>query len=279
LFGTDPDGRMLAISCGAALHHARTSLTAQGYRTIVLPYPDPSHPDHLAHLSIAGRTPITAAALRLYQAIALRRTDRRPVPAERLDDNALLAITMAVQGQNCYLYPLRPDQALELASTTGHAQDEQRADDTWRAELARWAGGDRPDGTGVPDANIPDRQPQTTVPERDFGRQGTLPVGDDDHDSAATYAILYGDLDEPPGWLDAGQALSAAWLTATEFGVSLLPVSAPVEVPSTRQALRGPLSGIGYPYLVIRLGMADELRGPAATPRLSPDRTVVAEDE
>ena len=34
------------------------------------------------------------------------------------------------------------------------------------------------------------------------------------HDRAASYAVIYGDEDEPESWLRAGEALSAAWLTA-----------------------------------------------------------------
>jgi hypothetical protein len=125
--------------------------------------------------------------MRLYHAIGLRSTDRRPVTPLPVDDNALLGIVLAVQSQGCYLHPLRPDQAIELASTVAFAQDTEAADEAWRAEMARWAGGARPDGTGVPDANIPTRHPRTTVPQRDFGRLGTLPV-DDGHDRHAVYA-------------------------------------------------------------------------------------------
>ncbi|GIH21101.1 Acg family FMN-binding oxidoreductase [Rugosimonospora africana] len=275
---SDPDGRMLTISCGAALHHARIYLAAQGYRTLVLPYPDPDYPDHVAHLGIIGRTPVTDAATRRCQAVALRRTDRRPVLPRLIDDKAFLALSMAAQAQGCYLHPLRRDQVIELASTVAHAQDAQLADDAWRDELATWAGGTRPDGTGIPDANIPDRQPQTTVAQRDFDRPGTLHIGNE-HDTAATYAILYGEQDDRLGWLDAGQALSALWLAATVWDVSVMPLSAPIEIPSTRQAVRATLSGIGYPYLVLRFGTTGDGKGPAPTPRIPPDRIITTEDE
>jgi nitroreductase len=279
LRASDPDGRLLTLSCGAALHHAQVTLAALSYQSLVLPHPDPTHPDHLARIGIAGRIPLTAATMRLYHAIGLRSTDRRPATAAPMDENALLAITLAVQTQGCYLQPLRRDQMIELASTVGHAQDTQRADEAWRAEMARWVGGTRPDGTGIPDANIPSRRPQTTVPERDFGTFGTLAVDDDDHDQAAVYAILYSEMDEPVDRLRAGQALSAAWLTATNLGVAVMPLSAPIEIPATRQALRTQLAGLGYPQLVLRLGMADERRPPVPTPRLDTSRTAVTEDE
>jgi hypothetical protein len=44
----DPDGRLLLISCGIALHHARTALAAAGWTATVDLLPDPSLPDLLA---------------------------------------------------------------------------------------------------------------------------------------------------------------------------------------------------------------------------------------
>ena len=83
------------------------------------------------------------------------------------------------------------------------------------------------------------------------------------------YAVLYGDDDEPESWLRAGEALSAAWLTATELGVSVVPLSGAIEVTATREALRGVLAGFGHPYLVLRLGIADpDHAGPPHTPRI-----------
>ena len=82
--------------------------------------------------------------------------------------------------------------------------------------------------------------------------------------------MLYGDDDEPDSWLRAGEALSAAWLTATELGVSVVPLSGAIEVTATREALRGVLAGLGHPYLVLRLGIADPDHAgpPPARPRI-----------
>ena len=121
---------------------------------------------------------------------------------------------------------------------------------------------------------VPAAPPATTVPGRAFGRPGTLPVGPG-HDRAARYAVLYGPGDERADWLRAGEALSAAWLTAVVNGVSVLPLSAAVEVPVTRQALRRLVSGLGWPYLVLRLGIADPVHaGAPPAPRLGPRFTV-----
>jgi nitroreductase len=271
---TDPDGRMATLSCGAALHHVRIALAAQGRRVTMLPLPDPDHPDHLADVRIRGQWPVNTAATRLFQAIERRHTDRRPPPDRPLDERVLLAITLAVQAEGCHLHVLRRDQVIELAGAAGYAQRTEIRDEAVRAELENWAGGSRPSGTGVPAANIPAAPPQTTVPGRDFGRPGTRDIGDE-HDNNATYVLLYGSQDAPPGWLRAGQALSAGWLCATELGATVLPYSAVVEVPATRQRLREMLVEGCYPYLVLRLGNADpDHPGPRPTPRLSSTQTV-----
>ena len=144
----------------------------------------------------------------------------------------------------------------DLASAADHAQRTEAGEPAWQAELAYWTGGTRPLGSGIPDAAIPDQPTQTTVPGRDFGHHGDLPIAPA-HENAAVFVILYGRQDGQVDWLRAGEALSAAWLTATELGVSVLPLSAPIEVVVTRNALRRLLADLGHPYLVLRLGTAD----------------------
>jgi nitroreductase len=89
--GMDPDGRLLTLSCGVALHHVRTALAVDGVRIRVEYRPDPAEPDLLAvitHLGPAG--PADPTTLRAYRAIATRHSDRRPfddlpVPDATLD--------------------------------------------------------------------------------------------------------------------------------------------------------------------------------------------------
>jgi nitroreductase len=272
LHNTDPLARLAIVSCGAALHHARTALAAAGWRVEVAELPDPAHPDHLAHLSLFDRTAVTPEAAQRVRAMRVRHTDRRPLLGTPVGRDSLLAITVAVEDVGGWLYIVPRDRVVELGSAIGFAQRAEVADALWCKETAHWTGGTRPDGTGIPDAAIPDTATQTTVPSRDFGHAGTLPVGGG-HDLAATYAILYGPQDLPIDWLRAGEALSAAWLTATELGIALLPMSAATEVPATRQVLRRLLSGLGQPYLVLRLGIPAP-GVPARTPRLASSQTI-----
>ncbi|MFI7574727.1 Acg family FMN-binding oxidoreductase [Micromonospora sp. NPDC049497] len=266
LAATDPEGRLLALSCGAALHHARVALAAEGWRVAVERMPDPADTDLLARLTGPRRIAADPEAMRLVQCMQVRHTDRRPVSDEPVPTAALGEITSAVVAEGVQFQLLNRDQVMELAATASHAATVESEDPQLREELAYWTS--RSGGTGLPPEVLPESAPQTTVPARDFGRPGSLPVGPG-HDQAAVYAMLYGDEDEPDNWLRAGEALSAGWLAATRLGVSLVPLSGVVEVPGTRQTLRGLLAGLGFPYLVLRLGIADPAHaGPPHTPRL-----------
>jgi hypothetical protein len=255
------------ISCGAALHHARIALDAEGWTVTVDRSPATTGQDLLAVLTPTGRGPVTPAAMRLVQAAQVRRSDRRPVSDAPVSAAAVEAIRAAVTAEELNLHVLSPDQVQDVAAAAGRAAEVEAADPAVQEELAYWTGRS-PEGTGMPDAVLPASHPRTTVPGREFGRPGTLPIGPG-HDRAATYAVLFGPDDEPVSWLRAGEALSAGWLAATEQGTSLLPLSGAVEVPLTRAALHRLLSEIGQPYLVLRLGIADpEHAGPPHTPRM-----------
>lgn len=265
------------ISCGAALHHARIALAAAGWRPAVERFPDAGEPDHLARVRLSERVGVSPEAIRRFQLTQVRRTDRRPLVDAPVDPAVLDQVRAAVEAERVHLHLLRPEQISELAYAAGRADDLTAKDEKVRDELARWVGGPRREGTGLPDASIPVQPPPTGVPVRDFGHAGTLPADQPAGrgDVSASYGVLFGEVDRPPGWLSAGEALSAAWLVATEHGLALLPFSGPVEIPVTRVVLRRLLANLGHPYLVVRLGHPDPDRaGPPHTPRLDPTQVV-----
>ena len=95
---SDAQGRLLTISCGVALHHARTALAAAGWSVEVARLPDTDQPDLLARLTVTGSIEVAEVATRLAQAIPVRHTDRRPVsdrplPAAFTDAIAAAAAT------------------------------------------------------------------------------------------------------------------------------------------------------------------------------------------
>lgn len=266
----DPDGHMLLLSCGAALHHAEVALSAEGWRfTVDRPGQAP-----LAVIRPSEHGHVTPEAMREFQQLHARYTDRRTVSGTPIEGAVLDTLVRVAERAGVRFHVLRRDQVIDLAVAVEHAEKAQTADEKLQQETAAWIGGDRTGGTGIPAANLPEELPLTTVAERDFGVHGTLPAGAG-HDTAATYAVFYGTGDEPADWLRAGEALNAVWLSATEHGAALLPLSSPVEVPFTRRELGRIIGGVGYPYLVVRLGTLEaDHHGPERTPRLPVDQIV-----
>jgi hypothetical protein len=261
----DPDARLATLSCGAALHHARVSLAAQGWRATATRMPDPVRPQHLARLQVDSPAPMPVEELtvRRGQTIGLRHADRRPLSGRRIGPDELTAIITAVHAEGSLLHVLYPDQVVRLAATADHAQRTEPQENNWLAELAYWTGGIRPTGADITSTAASVRPAWPTEHELGHDDEPRLSTG---YDRSALFAILYDRGDKPLNWLRAGEALSAAWLTATEIGVSVRPLSATIEMASTRQALRILLASVGYPYLVLRLSTVEQGGSPGAPP-------------
>ncbi|MFC4108573.1 Acg family FMN-binding oxidoreductase [Micromonospora zhanjiangensis] len=274
LAATDPDGRLLVVSCGAALHHARVALAAEGYRAEVTRFPEPGQPDLLARIRVTGRGEPTDDDVRLGAAIDRRRTDRRgfgdpPVPAAAVD-----RLRAAAERNGGYLHVVRKDQLPMLAVATAHAAACELADPAYRAELARWTNRPPTSGDGVP-ASTAVRQAPRRVPVRDYavGTEPGLEVGAG-RDRGATYGVLFGATDEPAGWLRGGEALSAVLLTAVVAGLAAAPISDPIEVDWPRRLMRDLLAGLGEPYLVVRVGVPTGQDDPPPVPRRDADQVI-----
>ncbi|WP_213456958.1 Acg family FMN-binding oxidoreductase [Rhizomonospora bruguierae] len=270
LVTTDPDGRLLLISCGAALHHARVALAAAGHAAEVVRLPDPTDPDLLATITVTGRRDPTPADAALAAAIPRRRTDRRAFGDEPVPADTLRRLRAAVEAQGTSLHEVRIDQMPMLSVVTAEAARAELADPAYRAELARWT--NRPPGSrdGVPAASAVPQAPRR-VQVRDHAVGGTpgLPVGAG-FDLGATYAVLFGRADGARDWLAAGEALSALLLTAVAHGLATAPLSDPIELDWPRRLMRDLLAGVGEPYLVVRLGIPLGDEPPPPVPRRDP---------
>ena len=81
----DPEGRMLLLSCGTALHHARVALEAEGWRhEVERPAGEP-----LATIRAVEQVPVRPEATRHFQMLQVRRTDRRTLTDEPVPEDAL----------------------------------------------------------------------------------------------------------------------------------------------------------------------------------------------
>jgi nitroreductase len=271
---TDAEGRLLLLSCGGALHHARVALAAAGWHADVARLPDDKGPDLLARIRVTGRAAPDPAAGELAAAISRRRTDRRAFGMRRVPEGTLTGLRRLVEAQGAYLHVVPDDRVAELAVSVDEAADAEYFDPAYRTELNRWTNRPAWSGDGVPPATAV--QPALRrVPARNFlpdGSPGLLAGAD--HDEGATYVILFGTGDRPADLLRGGEAMSALLLRATAEGLSSAPISEAVEVAWPRRLLRRLLSDIGEPYLIVRLGYVDSDEVLPVSPRREVRETI-----
>jgi len=151
LTATDPEGRDLLLSCGAALHHLRVALAARGVGATVAYTPDPDDADHLATVTPTTEPPDRSAAA-LFGQITRRHTERRrmshrPVPTELLAELAEQA-----RHAGADLVPVADTATRErLVAAFREAAARQRFAPGYAAELQLWTrrGAGAHDGIGA----------------------------------------------------------------------------------------------------------------------------------
>jgi nitroreductase len=278
LDATDPEGRLLLISLGAALHHARTALAATGWSATVDRLPDEKRPELTARVRLSGREPADSEAQQLVAAISKRRTDRRAFGERRVAEETITGLRRLVEAEGAYLHLVPHDQVPMLALSAEQAGDAERLDPAYRSELTHWTNRPAWTGDGVPQATAV-RPALRRVPIRDFSPDGSagLTAGDD-YDQGAAYVVLFGIGDQPADLLRGGEALSALLLKATAEGLSTAPLSDVVEVGWSRHLLRDLLSDVGEPYVVVRLGYVESTYVLPATPRRAATEVITIDE-
>lgn len=267
---TDPDGRDLLVSCGAALHHLRSGFAACGWGTTVHRLPNPAEPNHLASVEFFPRS-ANVEDIALAAAIPHRRTDRRrfsswPVPPDLVDT----LIERAAQQGAIVLPATDPKDRFRLASAITQASWQQGMNQHYANELAAWAGRGRTATEGIPAANIPSipvRHGDTEMRPFPGGTLDQPPPGWEE--DAGELLVVATSSDDRVSRLRAGEAVSAVLLAATDFRLATCPLSQPLEVDTIRDDLRETvLDGIAFPQLVLRIGWAPVGGEPLpATPR------------
>ncbi|GAB2584235.1 NAD(P)H nitroreductase [Paractinoplanes abujensis] len=263
----DPDGRLLLLSCGAALHHARTYLAAAGWSVTVERMPDAERPQLLARVTLGHPIPPDPESTRMAAAIARRRTDRRAFDDRPVTEFELTKLRRFVESEGAYLHTVRPDQVAMLAISTEIAAGAELDDPAYKQDLHRWTARPSQAGDGVPPGTAV-KPELRRVPVRDFFPDATAKLeAGAAHDQGAAYVVLFGLDDEPKNLLRGGEALSALLLLATADGLATAPLSDAVEVEWPRHLVRGLIAGIGEPYLVVRLGYRHDRQPVPAAPR------------
>lgn len=232
-------------------------------RVRLLPEPE-RQPLLLATIGLTGRHKATAEERRLHAVIFRRRTNRGPFSPRLVPPGIRAELAEAASLEGAMLHFPGRAETERLLHLVADAEQELLADPGYRAELARWAGGQR-DREGIPDTALGPRSPAGGTPVRDFtpGR-GEEHVGYawfEEHPQLAVLSVRTG---TPVDWLRAGQALERVLLTATVREIAVCPLTQPLETVDA-WLVRDPALAHEQPQMILRIGYGLPL--PPGAPR------------
>jgi len=256
----DPDGRNLAISCGAAVHHVHEAGRSLGLTVRTELVPDPTDRDLLARISFSDGQPATDAARRL-QSLEQRCTDRRRFTSWPVPDSRVEKLAEAATGWGAYAIPIIDVTARFRAELLmERAMNLQAADPRYLEEQASWIEHSSLDGMPRTTAMPPLSSRRSERPNRFLGESRAPSSARMVESSDGLLAICTAH-DDQDAWLRAGETLSALWLDATRAGLSVVPLSQVIEVPEAREALhRDVFAEMALPQLLLRIGWQEIAR-------------------
>ncbi|GAA3883129.1 nitroreductase family protein [Saccharothrix violaceirubra] len=250
---TDPEGRELRLSCGAALFNLRLALLGLGVRPLVTLVPGDDAPGALAVVRRGGRRAPDDDTRRLLDAVPLRRTNRLPFAPGGVPVDQRRALLRAAERERAWLHLVGPTEIDRVRELAVKAHRLQLEDAEVRGELSEWSA-TRPCGDGVPHASAGLRPaPDDGWPMRDF--RGAERAADEAYEPDPLVAVLCSFYEGPAAELQSGQALQRVLLTATALGLAASFLSQVIEVRPVREELRRSLGGTLVPQTVLRLGV------------------------
>lgn len=257
---TDPVGRFLVLSCGAALFNARLALRHLYRDPIVRLAPDPDEPRLLARVRVAAGAAATAEEDWLYRAIPDRHTNRAPFRERRLGSGVVRRLVDAAAAEGAVLTVLEGRQAHRVLEIADEAAQTIEADRRRTGEVSAWVRAGRA-ADGIPaDALGPAPAAGGSAvrdfdPEHRLARTETAPF-----ETEPSVAVLSTYGDSRTDWVRGGQALQRVLLTATLENVQASFRNEPLEVLAHRWRVRDAATGVGHPQMVMRLGYGEPVR-------------------
>jgi len=273
---TDPIGREMLISCGAALYGLRLAVRSLGYQPAVKLLPDPARLRLLARVTIGAASPVNNLERQLLAAVPHRHTHRGQFAAGPLPAGLLAGLQHDALAEGARLAFIENGLPYErLAQIVADAARRGDHDPRARSEVRKWTRD--PSSTardGVPAvalaAQVPARIPHGRLRQRDFdlGRGlAMLPGGaDGDEVPPAATAILLTSGDRRADWLCAGQALQRLLLRAASQWVFARLHTQPIEDPVARDLIRERLTLVSNPQMLLQFGRAHTAASTARRP-------------
>jgi len=257
----DPDGRALAISCGAALFNLRTAMYYFGCVGEARPFPDPRQPDLLARVTLDPSKRHPGEWTELFNAIPVRCTNRGPFEPREAPPALEAALRDAARLEGAWLAffkSARVKKAVALLIAEGDRI--QFSNPRFRRELAQWLHSAR-DKDGVPgyakgvNELLDFTAPAIAYLVRTFDVGNGVAARDSDLATGSPLLACLGTArDDPLAWLNAGEALQRVLLVATAHGFDASFLNQPIEVPALRPKLGGLSAHKYYPQVLLRIG-------------------------
>jgi hypothetical protein len=268
LIASDPQGRELVLSCGAALFNLRLALRKLGYVGRVQLLAADDDPRLFARVVVEPGEPADVRTRRMYAALTRRHTHRGGFDDRPLSAELAVQLQQAAADEGAaLLYVHDPGQRHRVLHLARTAERQHAHDDRVRAELADWT--PAPTSTrrdGVP-ATAYAQQPSTVaddLPARDFDLGRGYGWGESSEQPTGGLGVLLTARDLAVDWLQAGAALEHVLVVAAERSASAAMHSQVVEVPNLRDELRRELCTSGYPQILLRFGYTADVQ---LTPR------------
>ena len=264
LIASDPDGRELVISCGAALFNLRVALRKLGFDSQVDVLPSRANPRLLARVTVSEATPADPEDRRTFAAMVRRHTHRGAF------DDLVLAPQIAVHLQRAaelegtqLVFVADPGQRRRLLSLARAGERALEHDLDVQAELNEWTpapGSRRADGIPVMAYAAEPLVGADELAPRDFDRGRGIGAAESVTNTPGLVAVLVTDGDLQDDWLAAGQALEHVLVRAAAQGVFAAMHSQATEVPNLRSELRRELRTSGHPQILLRFGYSDDVQ-------------------
>jgi hypothetical protein len=267
---TDPDGREMLVSCGAALYGLRLGMRSLGYLPQVELVPGPRIAAGrgqaagspalrlLARVRPGSPSPTTAGERKMLLAVPHRHTHRGPFEPGPLPAGLVTSLQRDAQAEGATLAVIDGEHAYRKLLAIVDGSNRARArDPVSRAETELWtrdAGSQARDG--VPAHAFPAAPGRSGLPQRDFDLGRGLGLVTDDGPAPPVTAVLFTLGDTERDWLRAGQALYRLLLHAASQWAFARLYTEPLETTATRTLITDSLALPGPPQMLLQLGVA-----------------------
>lgn len=267
----DPGRRELYISVGCALENLLVASEHFRFRHSLSYFPEPRHEELVATATFEpGGSPSSARAGATLEAILRRHNDNSPFEPVPVPERLRSRLSACCVEADLKLY-LTDDHRFRrwIDRLTMEADLIEFANPAFRRELAYWI------GQGVfGEPSVQSRIEQVAVSRINLGAS----VARQDHEiveGAALLGLVCADGDSPPAHVRTGQLFERIWLTATESGLSIHPMSQTMRHWALRAAVAELLPVAGWiPQHLFRAGYSSR-PGDYHTPRRPLERVLV----